>query len=93
MALQAIPKTFTTRDLQRRYRTIINAARESRDAVVLINNSQPEAVILSIDTYNQLVNDDYIFDEPYTLRRVEQARRSYRAGKAKVLKSWKELTA
>ena len=91
MAPQAIPKTFATRDLQRKYRAIIDTARETQDAVVLINNSKPEAVLLHIETYQQLVADDYLFDVPETLKRVQEAERSYRAGKARELKSWSEL--
>lgn len=91
MAPQAIPQTFTTRDLQRKYRAIIDTARETRDAVVLINNSQPEAVLLDIETYQQLVADNYLFDVPDTLKRVQEAERSYLAGKARELRSWNEL--
>ena len=89
--MHPIPKTFSVRDLQRNYRSVINAAKEQQDAVMLINNSTPEAVILDIDTYSKLLQDDYAFDEAYTLKLIGQAKKSYRSGLAKKLTSWDVL--
>lgn len=89
--MQTLPRTFSASALQREYRKIINVANETRDAVVLINNSVPEAVILGVDTYNQLVSDDYAWDETFVLSQVGQADRSSKAGKSKRLKNWNDL--
>jgi len=89
--MQPIPQTFTVRDLQRQYRSIIETAKKTQEAVVLINNSRPEAVLMDIGTYAQLATDDYVFDEDKTLKLLAQAKNSYRRGHAKVLRSWDEL--
>lgn len=89
--MNQLPNTVSVRELQRGYRGVVEMARRTRDAIVLLNNSKPEAVLLSAETYNDLVANDYVFDEAETLRLVNQARRSYRAGKAKKLKSWDDL--
>lgn len=86
-----LPNTVSARELQRGYRDVINLAIKSHDAVILLNNSKPDAVLLSTETYNDLVSNDYIFDEAETLRLVNQARRSHQAGKSKRLKSWGDL--
>lgn len=86
-----LPNTVSVRELQRSYRGVVEMARKSHDAVVLLNNSKPEAVLLSAETYDDLVSNDYIFDEVETLRLVNQARRSYRVGKSKRLRSWSDL--
>ncbi|KKU06499.1 MAG: hypothetical protein UX09_C0050G0003 [Candidatus Uhrbacteria bacterium GW2011_GWE2_45_35] len=86
-----LPNIVSVRELQRGYRSVVDLAIKSHDAVVLLNNSKPEAVLLSAETYNDLVSNDYIFDEKETLRLVNQARRSHCAGKSKQLKSWGEL--
>jgi len=86
-----LPNTVSTREFQRNYRDVINLACKSHDAVVLLNNSKPEAVLLSAETYNDLVSNDYVFDEAETLRLVNQARLSHKAGKSKQLKSWSDL--
>lgn len=89
--MNQLPNTVSVRELQRGYRGVVETARRTHDAIVLLNNSRPEAVLLSTETYNDLVANDYVFDEAETLRLVNQARRSCRAGKAKKLKSWDEL--
>lgn len=91
--MMPIPQTFSVRDLQRNYRSVVDAAKRSQDAVVLINNSVPEAVVLDIKAYQQLIKDDYPWDVAFVKRVVEKARKEYREGKATVLKSWSDLDA
>ena len=89
--MNPLPRTFSTRDLQRQYRSIIDSAKQTKDAIVLINNSIPEAVLLDVETYNQLVQDDYAWDEAFVLKQVAQVNKSSRAGKSKQLISWNDL--
>lgn len=93
MSLNPIPTSFSVRDLQRKYRDIIDAAKRSKDAIVLINNSRPEAVVLDVETYGDLIRDAYPYDESYTLRTVERSRKSAKGGRTKQLKTWDELDA
>jgi len=93
MPLDPIHISFSVRDLQRKYRVIIDAAKRSKDAVVLINNSRPEAVVLDIKTYDDLIRDTYSFDEEFTLHTVKLSRSSAKKGKIKKLSSWNELDA
>jgi PHD/YefM family antitoxin component YafN of YafNO toxin-antitoxin module len=89
--MNQLPYTVSVRELQRGYRGVVKLAQRSHEAVVLLNKSKPEAVLLSAETYNDLAANDYLFDEAETLRLVNQARRSHRAGKTKKLKSWGDL--
>jgi PHD/YefM family antitoxin component YafN of YafNO toxin-antitoxin module len=82
---------FKVRDLQRHYKTAVETAKRTKDAVLLLNKSKPEAVLLDVETYNGLVEDDYVFDEQKTLRLVKQARQSYQKGRAKRLHTWDDL--
>ncbi|HBL39068.1 TPA: hypothetical protein DDZ10_00095 [Candidatus Uhrbacteria bacterium] len=93
MPFNTIPTTFSVRDLQRKYREVIDAAKHSKDAVVLIKNSRPEAVVLDVETYDELVRDTYPYDEAFTLSAVKKSRVSAKAGKAKKLSSWDDLDA
>lgn len=93
MALQPIPISYSIRDLQRNYREIIDTAKQSKDAVLLINNSRPEAVLLDVQTYDDLVVRMYPYDETYTLRAVGRSRASLKRSKAKKLESWDDLDA
>ena len=91
MALYPIPQTYSIRDLQRHHRTILSALKRSRGAALLMRHQTPEAVILDVESYNALVRDEYAYDEAATAKLVAAARRSYRRGKAKVLRSWDQL--
>jgi hypothetical protein len=70
---------------------IFSALKRSRGAALLMRHQTPEAVILDIESYNALVRDEYVYDEKATAKLVAAARRSYRHGKAKVLRSWNQL--
>lgn len=89
--MHPIPQTFSVRDLQRRYRNVLDTAKQSRDAVVLMNHSVPEAVVLDIETYNLLAKDEYELDEAYAWKLVQASKRSARAGRIHWLKSLDDL--
>lgn len=91
--MNPITKSYSVRDLQRNYRAVLDCAKESHDAVLLINNSIPEAVVLDVETYNALVTDSFAYDEPRVEKLVKEARKSFRTGKAKKLNDWNELDA
>ncbi|MFA5945328.1 MAG: type II toxin-antitoxin system Phd/YefM family antitoxin [Patescibacteria group bacterium] len=83
--------TYSVRDLQRNYRAVIDDAKRTKDAIVLINNSVPEAVLLDVETYNALVVDDYPWDVPFTEKQVKEAMASSKAGRVRRLKSVNDL--
>jgi PHD/YefM family antitoxin component YafN of YafNO toxin-antitoxin module len=91
--MNPIALSYSVRDLQRNYRAVLNDAKRTHDAVLLINNSVPEAVVLDVETYNALVGDNYVWDEKQTLKLVKEAVKSCKTGKAKRLKSWDDLDA
>lgn len=91
--MNPITKSYSVRDLQRDYRSVLDTAKKSHDAVLLINNSVPEAVVLDVETYNTLVTDTYAYDKDLVVKLVDEARKSYKKGKAKKLTYWNELDA
>jgi prevent-host-death family protein len=91
MPLNPISTSFSVPDLQRKYREVIDAAKDSKDAVVLNNNSRPEAVVIDVDTYDELIKDLYPYNEAYTKKVVERSRASLKKGRGKKLKFWDEL--
>ncbi len=91
MSLNPIPASFSVRDLQRKYRDIIDTAKHSKDAVILINNSRPEAVVLDVETYDALVREAYPYDEAYVQKSIELSRASIKKDGIKKLRSWDEL--
>ncbi|MEI7741289.1 MAG: type II toxin-antitoxin system Phd/YefM family antitoxin [bacterium] len=91
--MTSITQTYSVRDLQRNYRAVIDSAKKSHDAVLIINNSVPEAVMLDVETYNALVADSYAYDMKHLDKLVAEAERLCDAGKAKKLKNWDDLDA
>jgi PHD/YefM family antitoxin component YafN of YafNO toxin-antitoxin module len=92
-SMHIVQKTYSVRDLQRKYRTVIESVKRSHDAVVLMSGSSPEAVLLNVETYNHLVQDDYQWDVANTSRLVKEAEHSIKAKKEKHLDSWNDLDA
>ncbi len=85
------PKTYPVRDLQRKYRSIIDTAKKTHDAIFLMKGGVPEAVLMDVDMYNRVIAGDDHLDTERVLKLVQQAENSYKAGKVKRLESWDEL--
>lgn len=90
-SLSLIPQTFPVRDLQRRYADILAFVKQGKKPALLVNKSFPEAVIVDVDTYNNLVRDGYEYDEEYVLKMDRKALKAHRAGKTKKLDSLRSL--
>ncbi len=91
--MNPIAATYPVRELQRNYRTLIQKAKDTQDAVVLTKDGTPDAVLLDVATYHSLLRDDYVYDEKKLLKLVKAAEKSFAEGKAKRLVSWDDLDA
>lgn len=89
--LSIIPTSYPVRDLQRKYSDILEFIKTHKAPALLINKSKPEAVILDIETYNNLVTDSYAYDEDYILALDKQAMTEHKSGKTKKLRSLADL--
>ena len=89
--MNLIPQIFPVRDLQRRYSDILTFVKQGKKPALLVNKSFPEAVIVDVETYNNLVRDDYEYDEEYVLKMDQKALKAHRAGKTKKLGSLRNL--
>ena len=75
------PKTTTAREIQRNYRKIFDEVKKSKEPVFVIKNNKPEVAII----------DAKKLEEMEAILAVLESREEARAGKAKVLKSFKDL--
>jgi len=75
------PKTTTARDIQRNYRKVFDEAKKSKEPVFVMKNNKPEVAII----------DAKKLEEMEAILAVLESREEARAGKAKVLKSFKDL--
>lgn len=75
------PKTTTAREIQRNYRKIFDEVKKSKEPVFVMKNNKPEVAII----------DAKKLEEMEAILAVLESREEARAGKAKVLKSFKDL--
>jgi PHD/YefM family antitoxin component YafN of YafNO toxin-antitoxin module len=93
MALHQIAPSYSVRDLQRHYRDVIDTAKRLKEAVVLINNSRPEAVVIDAQTYNELIASLYPYDETLVTNAIARSKASLKGKKPTRLSSWDDLDA
>lgn len=55
LKLSPLPKTASMREVQRNYRQLFNWVEESKHPLVLTANGRSRVVVLSLDTYNMIV--------------------------------------
>lgn len=49
-----MPKTASPRDIQRNYRTLFDAVKTSEEPLLILNNNQPDVVVISYEQYTAL---------------------------------------
>ena len=75
------PMTTTAREIQRNYRKVFDEVKKSKEPVFVMKNNKPEIAII----------DAKKLEEMEAILAVLESREEARAGKAKVLKSFKDL--
>lgn len=75
------PKTTTAREIQRNYRKIFDEAKRTKEPVFVMKNNKPEVAII----------DAKKLEEMEAITAVLESREEARRGKAKVLRSLKDL--
>ncbi|OGY26212.1 MAG: hypothetical protein A2Z24_01450 [Candidatus Woykebacteria bacterium RBG_16_44_10] len=75
------PKTTTARDIQRNYRKVFDEAKRTKEPVFVMRNNRPEVAII----------DAAKLEEMEAIIAVLESREEARAGKAKLLRSLKDL--
>lgn len=75
------PKTTTARDIQRNYRKVFDEAKRTKEPVFVMKNNKPEVAII----------DAVKLEEMEAIIAVLESREEARAGKAKLLRSLKDL--
>lgn len=75
------PKTTTAREIQRNYRKIFDEAKRTKEPVFVMKNNKPEVAII----------DAKKLEEMEAITAVLESREEARRGKAKVLRSLRDL--
>lgn len=78
-------------DLQRNYSGLIDRIKKLAVPVVLLRRNRPEAVLISIKTYEDMAEIKRLYEEMDTLRAIEEFEKDRRAGKLLVGKTGSDL--
>lgn len=88
---QSIPKTASSKDIQRNYRTLFDEVVSTEEPLVIINNSKPEVVILSVKMYESLHELVEEHEQELAKRAVENYNSEKKNRKLKKLSSLADL--
>lgn len=75
------PKTTTAREIQRNYRRVFDLAKKTKEPIVVMSNNKPDVAIIDVKKLAEME----------AILAVLESREEARAGKAKLLKSLKDL--
>ena len=80
--MTAIPLMATVADLQRGYRALVDKIKKTGEPLVVVNNGQPDVVIMDTQAYNKQVMRMRELEEEYLLKVGEEAMKEYKGGKS-----------
>jgi antitoxin YefM len=80
MAMIDLTKTVTMEQAQRRLKSVIEEVKESRTPCILTRFGKPQALIVSIEEYEEMQEELALLSNPEHIARVAEARAAYTAG-------------
>ena len=80
--MNLIPRMINVADLQRNYRAIVTAAKKHQEPIVVLNNGQPDIVLLDTKQYNEHIKRMRYLEEESLLKIGNQAIKEYKQRKA-----------
>ena len=83
-----ITKTVTMEQAQRSLKRVIEKVRESRTPYVLTRFGEPQALIVSIEDYEEMQEELALLSNPEHIARIAEARAAYRAGESIALEEY-----
>lgn len=89
--MNQLPTIVNVADLQRNYRAVLNKAKSSKEAVLVVNNGKPDAVIMDTRTYTKQVTKIKTLQSQQLLKLLEQALVEHKTGKTKKIKKEQDI--
>lgn len=80
------PDTASAREIQRNYRLLFNRVKRTHKPLLIISNNKPEVAIVGFGDLSELAQKLLDYEEQLALLGIEESRREFRAGKAKLLR-------
>ncbi len=89
--LSYIPQFVSVSDLQRNYPTLLKTLKMSQKPLLILKKNDLEAVILTPDLYQSMMEKIQVYDEKEALQAIFDYKKEKVAKKLKKMKSIKEL--
>ncbi len=86
-----MPKTASPRDIQRNYRTLFDEVRASEEPLLILNNNQPDVVVISYGHYEALKRSQEEHEQDRAQAAIEAYESEKKAGKLQELSSLADL--
>lgn len=83
--LCTLPETASVQQIQRNYRQLLDRVKTTRNPLFILRNNLPEAVILDMESWNELVKKTQAKEEKTALAAIAAFERESRRGKLKKL--------
>ena len=75
-----IIKTVTMEQAQRRLKNVVEDVQENRTPYILTRFGRPQALIVSIEEYEEMQEELALLSNPEHIARIAEARAAYKAG-------------
>jgi len=77
-----VTKTVTMEQAQRRLKSVIEEVRENKIPYILTRFGKPQALIVSIEEYEEMQEELALLSNPEHISRIAEARAAYKAGES-----------
>ncbi|MEK7164945.1 MAG: type II toxin-antitoxin system Phd/YefM family antitoxin [Patescibacteria group bacterium] len=84
--IDILPATASVQEMQRNYRKLLDKVKSSRRPLFLLRNNFPEAVIVDVQSWEELASRVVAQEEAAAQAAVEAFDKAKREGKLKVLR-------
>lgn len=86
-----MPKTASSKDIQKNYRSLFNEVMESEEPLFVLNNNNPEVVVISLKTYEELEQSKEEYEMSLAQKAIENSEWAKKNNKLKKLNSLADL--
>jgi prevent-host-death family protein len=86
-----MPKTASPRDIQRNYRTLFDEVRASEEPLLILNNNQPDVVVISYQQYGSFMRSQEEYEQSLARAAIESYASEKKSGHLKDLSSLADL--
>lgn len=86
-----MPKTASSKDIQKNYRTLFNEVMATEEPLFVLNNNKPEVVVISIKTFESLSQSREEYEQNMAQKAIENYELEKKTGKIKKLSSLADL--